>query len=186
MGPVAGEAVMGGRLRLFLVAAVAAVAVAALVVSLGRSDTGPGGGGDASAGRGRVAPLALTTLEGRRLDLPRGRPGALFLTVSSCLSCIPSAQALGELKARYGDRLDAVWIGIDPTDPPEQVRARRESMGNPPYPFAIDRSGTLANLFAVRALGTTIVYDADGRIVSELIEPSKDQLESAFRKAGVS
>lgn len=178
---------MSGRLRWIVATAAIAVAVAALVaISTGGSGTDAGTAGDGSGGRGRVAPLELTTLEGQRLSLPGGRPGALFLTVSSCLSCIPSGQALGELKAELGDRVDAVWIGIDPTDPPEQVRARRESMGDPPYPFAIDRSGTLANRFAVQALGTTIVYDADGRIVAELIEPGKDQLLAAFREAGVS
>lgn len=55
--------------------------------------------GEAGSGTG-VAALTLDSLEGKRLDVPSGRPGALFFTVSSCVSCIPSARALGELKAK--------------------------------------------------------------------------------------
>lgn len=181
---------MSGRLRWAIASPAAAGAVAVVVaVSVGGSGSGAGGGGGGGGGTGGepIAPFALTSLDGERISLPRsGRPGALFLTVSSCLSCLPAAQALGELKAQLGDRVDAVWIGIDPGDPPEQVRARRDAMGNPPYPFAIDRSGTLAGRFAVQALGTTIVYDADAEVVAKLVEPTRDELVSAFREAGVS
>jgi len=59
-------------------------------------------------------------------------------------------------------------------------------MGNPPYDFAIDRTGTVADRFQVTALGTTIVYDGDNRIVAKLIEPTEDELLAAFRTAGAS
>ena len=36
------------------------------------------------------------------------------------------------------------------------------------------------------ALGTTVVYNAEGRIVARLIEPNKEQLASAFKQAGAS
>ena len=174
---------MKRRLQLALAAVAVGVVVVALVASLGGPDSRPsrsGGGGE------RIAPLRLTTLTGDRIALPRRRLGALFLTVSSCISCIASGQALGEVKARFGDRVDAAWIGIDPSDPPEQVKARRASMGNPPYDFAIDRTGTVADRFQVTALGTTIVYDGDNRIVAKLIEPTEDELLAAFRTAGAS
>lgn len=138
----------------------------------------------ASGNGARVAPLTLTSIEGERIRLPASRPGALFFTVSSCVSCIPSARALGELKARFGDRADVAWVGIDPGDPPEAVRARRKSLGDPDYPFAVDRGGTLAGRYAVTALGTTVVYAADGRIVARLVEPTGEQLASAFERAG--
>jgi len=115
------------------------------------------------AGRGaHVAALTLNSLEGKRINVPSGRPGALFFTVSSCVSCLVSARALGELKAGLGDRADVVWVGIDPSDPPDAVRARRKSLGDPVYPFAIDGGGT------------------------RLIEPNKEQLASAFKQAGAS
>jgi thiol-disulfide isomerase/thioredoxin len=141
--------------------------------------------GEAGSGT-EVAALTLDSLEGKRLDVPSGRPGALFFTVSSCVSCIPSARALGELKAKLGDRADVVWVGIDPSDPPDAVRARRKSLGDPAYPFAIDGGGTLAGRYGVTALGTTVVYNAEGRIVARLIEPNKEQLASAFKQAGAS
>jgi len=170
------------RLQLAFAAVAVGVVVVALVASLG----GPDSRSSRSGGGERIAHLRVTTLAGDRIALPRRRLGALFLTVSSCISCIASGQALGEVKARFGDRVDAAWIGIDPSDPPEQVKARRASMGNPPYDFAIDRTGTVADRFQVTALGTTIVYDGDNRIVAKLIEPTEDELLAAFRTAGAS
>jgi hypothetical protein len=118
---------------IWLAAGVAAIAVVAVVVTIaaggpGSNITAPGSA--AHGARDRVAPISLTTLEGERVELPAGRPGALFFTVSSCLSCIPSGRALGELKAELGTRADAIWIGIDPGDPPAAVRERRRAMGN--------------------------------------------------------
>jgi len=95
------------RLQLALAAVAVGVVVVALVASLGGPDSRP----SRSGGGERIASLRLTTLAGDRIALPRRRPGALFLTVSSCISCIASGQALGEVKARFGDRVDAAWIG---------------------------------------------------------------------------
>lgn len=172
---------------IWVAAGVAAIAVVAVVVVISAGGAGPNVTGSAAQGeRDRAAPISLTALDGERVVLPAGRPGALFFTVSSCLSCVPSGQALGELKAELGNRADAIWIGIDPSDPPAAVRKRRRAMGNPPYPFAIDDSGTLASRYRVQALGTTVIYDDAGEIVARLIEPSKDQLRAAFARAGVS
>ena len=174
---------------IWLAAGVAAIAVVAVLVVI----LAGGSGSDLTATRSpsqgerdHAAPISLTTLEGEHVKLPAARPGVLFFTVSSCLSCVPSGQALGELKTELGNRADAIWIGIDPGDPPAAVRERRRAMGNPPYPFAIDRSGTLANRYRVQALGTTVVYNSAGEIIARLIEPSKDQLRAALARAGVS
>ncbi len=166
-------------------AAVVIVAVLAAVSLGGLTSGGDAVSPSSTSGGERVAPIKLTTLEGEAIELPAGRPGAAFFTVSSCLSCISSARALGELKAEYGSRADAIWIGIDPNDPPAAVRERRRSLGDPSYPFAIDRSGTLAGQYGVQALGTTIVYDARGKLVTRLIEPTEQQLRAAFQRAGV-
>lgn len=167
--------------------ALALLLAAVVIAGSGGSSTGtPPAADDAAVSAETMPAVSLTTLEGKPVELPSGRPGALFFTVSSCLSCIPSAQALGELDATLGRQADIVWVGIDPNDPPSAVRERRRSMGNPAYPFAIDTSGTLAGRYGVTALGTTVVFDANGRIVERLIEPGRGQLEAAFRKAGLS
>lgn len=132
----------------------------------------------------QVAPVALRSIDGTPVRLPAARPGALFFTVSSCTSCLASAEALGKAKEQLGSKIDAVYISIDPNDPPSALRAVRTSVGNPPYPFTVDSSGTLYRQYHVSALGTAIVYDAHGRIVARLIEPDLGQWEAAFRQAG--
>lgn len=155
------------------------VAVAAAVLAAGA--VGPEQTRGSSIGEVR-----LTTVEGRVVRLPAGRPGALFFSVSSCLSCLPSAEALGEVKRKFGGRVDVAWVSIDPSDPPAILRQRRRAIGDSPYPFTIDKSGTLAKRFGITALGTTLVYDAQGRVSARLSEPGRDQIEAAFRKVGVS
>lgn len=177
-------------------AIVLAALVALVVLAGGRSNPqrGPSAAATrgaaapaASSGSGVVGPIRLASIDGKPVSLPAGgRPGALFFSVSSCLSCIPAAQALATIKQKFGKRLDAVFISLDPQDPAGQLRARRDSIGNPPYPFAIDTTGSLVNQYQVQALGTTIIYDARGRIVDRLVEPGLSDLEAGFRKAGLS
>lgn len=175
--------------------ALVAVFAGLVVVSATRSGSKAGSGAPVSAAApagggnvgGTVAPLTLTSLTGRSVSVPRtGRPGALFFTVSSCSSCIPSAQALSSLKSRLGGRMDAVMVDLDPGDSPQNLQAWGDAVGNPSYPLTIDTSGNLVQQYQIQALGTTVVYDGRGRIVERLIEPDMGQLQSGLRKAGLS
>lgn len=194
-----GAAVKGrGSWTMITIAGVVVAAFVGLVVvsatrSTSKNANGAGAGavsaaptGGAGVG-GRVAPLRLENIAGGAVSLPKpGRPGALFFSVSGCTACIPSAQALGTLiKSRLGSRADAVYISMDPQDSPQFMRERRASIGDPPYPFAIDRSGELVTQYRVQQLGTVVIYDARGRIVARMVEPSLRQLADGFRKAGV-
>lgn len=137
-----------------------------------------------SASADRVPPVSLQSVDGTTVRLPAARPGALLFATAGCSSCAASAQALGKVKEGFGSKIDAAFISIDPNDPPSAVRALRSSVGNPPYPFVIDSTGTLYRQYQVSALGTAIVYDAQGQIVARLIEPDSGQWEAALRKAG--
>lgn len=173
-------------------AVVLAALVALVVLAGGRSSsprgasTGVGTAPASSPEADMVAPIRLASLDGPPVSLPAGRPGALFFSVSGCLSCIPAAQALATLKKKFGRRADAAFISLDPADSPGRLRARRDSIGDPPYPFAIDTTGSLVNRYQIQALGTTIIYDARGRIVDRLVEPGLSDLKAGFRKAGLS
>jgi cytochrome oxidase Cu insertion factor (SCO1/SenC/PrrC family) len=179
-------------LTIGLAGTVAAALVALVVVSATRSTSKSAPSGTApanvatSGGSGRVAPLTLTTIEGRSVSVPGPRPGALFFSVSGCTSCIPSAQALSTLmKTGLGSRVSAVFISMEPQDSPQAMRLLRDTIGDPPYPFAIDTTGTLASQYRIQALGTVVLYDARGRIVDRVVDPSLGQLAEGFRKAGV-
>jgi hypothetical protein len=179
------------RRSLVIAAGVALVFVALAAVALlsGGGGAGPEPTARTAAPSGSdaadaVSPIRLRSLDGMRIALPAGKPGALFFSVSSCLSCVPSARALNELTQQLGPRVDALFISMDPADPPAALAARRDAIGDPSYPFAIDSSGTLASRYRITALGTVLIYDAQGRIVERLIDPKRDQLEAAFREAG--
>lgn len=184
----------GGRRTLWTIGGIAVAAVfVVLVVVSAQQASSPGSSasaGSTAAGAGAVGgsvtPFSLRTIDGDLVELPANRPGALFFTVSNCLTCIPSAQALAELKTRLGDRVDAVLISMDPGDPPAALRDQRDLIGDPPYPSAIDTSGTMASQYRIAALGTAVIYDGNGKIVDHLVEPGVDRLSAAFEKAGVS
>lgn len=173
-----------------------AVVVAAALVVLSAQRAAPAGSDALSSGTaaspaqqaaadGGAAPaFSLATLDGQAVSVPAGRPGAVFFTVSSCLSCIAPAKDLAELKGRVGGRADALLVSIDPADSPGALRELGRLIGDPPYPSAIDTSGTLAARYGVTALGTTVVYDRDGALVARLVEPGAGDLAAAFRQAG--
>jgi hypothetical protein len=74
---------------------------------------------------------------------------------------------------------------VDPGDSPAALADWRAGLGGKRYPFAIDTTGTLAAEYGITALGTAIVYDATGRIVARVVEPSLQELRAGFRDAGV-
>jgi hypothetical protein len=142
--------------------------------------------GSTSAGSGsHLAPIRLTSIDGERISLPAGRPGMLMFSTSTCVPCFISAKHMADYKARAPQRVDAAFIGVDPGDPPSALAARRDLIGERPFPFAIDTSGTMAAQYQITTLGTVIVYDAAGKIVARIVEPTIDDLRAAFRRAGV-
>jgi len=170
------------------VAAAALIALVALAASRSGTGAATGGGGSGSgSGSGRAARLDVESLDGRRITVPRrGTPGALFFTVSSCISCIPSAQALSALNERLGGKAEVTMVDIDPSDPPDYLRAWGSEVGDPSYPLTIDTSGSAVRAYDIKALGTTVIYDARGRIVARMIEPGMAELQAGFAKAGAS
>ncbi len=91
----------------------------------------------------------------------------------------PHAAGVNSGEAESGTQVEALTLN-------SLEGKRLDVPSDPAYPFAIDGGGTLAGRYGVTALGTTVVYDAEGRIVARLIEPSKEQLASAFKQAGAS
>jgi len=130
--------------------------------------------------------VTLESIDGQTVSLPAGKPGAMYFSSSTCSSCIPPARGLGELKRRFGTQIDAVFISIDPSDSADGLRAVSRTVGDPPYPFVIDRNGVATTKYRITALGTLVVYNANGAVVDRLIDPDRSQIASALRKAGAS
>ncbi|MEX2210373.1 MAG: TlpA disulfide reductase family protein [Gaiellaceae bacterium] len=180
--------------------AVGVLAVVALVtVATVRSTTGGSAaevtavttpGATASVGSGDVgaqlSTYVLVSIDGEKVKVPAGKPGALFFMAGWCYSCVAEAVALDKLERRHGERISVLAISPDPTDTPASLTRFRQEVGAR-YPYAWDKQGTLARALGVRALDTTVIYDARGKVVFRDAVPSDLQtLEAAFRKAGVS
>jgi hypothetical protein len=92
---------------------------------------------------------------------------------------------MAEFTRRAGGKVDAAYVSVDPSETPGTLADRREAIGEVPYEFAIDTSGDLAAQNQITTLGTVIVYDAEGKIVAKSVEPRMEDLEDAFKRAGV-
>lgn len=79
-----------------------------------------------------------------------------------------------------------MFISIDPSDSADGLRAVSRTVGDPPYPFVIDRNGVATTKYRITALGALVVYNANGAVVDRLIDPDRSQIASALRKAGAS
>ncbi len=137
----------------------------------------------ASAGStGEEAPdFGLTTLEGDEFNLAekRGEVVALFFTAGWCDSCIPEAQAWSGLYPTYQDRgLDLLMVSIDPNDTPQTIEGFQRKSGTQPLSWAIDQTGEVSRSLNVRALGSTIIVDREGRIAyQDASETDSETLE---------
>ncbi len=179
-----------------LIALVAAVAA----ISAGRTSNQSGdrhvsvdeaaGQQRSAAGNGEpgstVATFTATDVDGRGVHVRHGKPGALFFFAGWCGSCIAEASALDRVERELGTRVAITAISPDPSDSIEAIRRFRRNAGAPRYAFVWDSAGTLGTQFAVRALATTSVYDADGKVVfRDAAVTDAQTLRKAFRKAGV-
>jgi thiol-disulfide isomerase/thioredoxin len=106
--------------------------------------------------------------------------------VAWCGSCLSEAAALDQLRDRFGDGVSVLAVSSDPTDSEAAPRKFRVAAGDAGYPFAWDREGALARRLAVTALDTTLVHDADGKVVFRDAGPTDAAtLQSALSKAGL-
>lgn len=108
--------------------------------------------------------FSAATTSGSTFSLPAGKPTAVFFMAGWCGTCLPEAEALAAIDKELGDRVAIVAVSADPTD---SVDALRHFAGEAAadYGFVHDKEGALVTAFGVRALDTTFVLDAAGRIV---------------------
>ncbi len=133
-----------------------------------------------------IAPFSARDVDGRRVQVGAGKPGALFFFAGWCGPCQIEARALGRVQAEFGSRVAITAVSPDPSDSVAAIRLFRRNSGGPSYPFVWDSAGALGRQYAVRALDTTIVFDKAGNVVfRDAAVTDVDTLRAAFRKAGV-
>jgi len=119
--------------------------------------------------------------------VPDGTPTVLFFFATNCATCVVTAEAMGQLDRTLAGRVSFVAIDLVPNDDRAVIGAFRNAVGNPAYPIVVDRTGEFLERYAITALDTTLVIDADGTLAwrSDGRPLDRDALRSALRTAGV-
>lgn len=122
------------------------------------------------------ASVTFTTFadEEVRLGSLKGSPVVVNFFASTCAPCITEMPALEEVHTQFGDRVE--FLGLAVFDQPEAAQRLVEQTGVT-YPTAQDKDGTAIAALGGTMLPTTILLDADGKVVrTHTGEISADEL----------
>jgi thiol-disulfide isomerase/thioredoxin len=113
---------------------------------------------------GTTPPLALKTLTGDTVDLAklRGKVVLVNFWATWCAPCVEEMPALARLRDRLGPRGFEV-IAVNQGEMPQRVHAFVSRTGLD-LPVLMDRDKAVGKAWRVRALPTTYIVDAAGRI----------------------
>ncbi len=132
----------------------------------------------------RAPEFTLADLNGEtvRLSDLRGRPTVVYFSAAWCTSCVPQTKELAKLKAEYRDRMNVVWIDVNPgQDTAEDLREYMAKYGHEDFIAAFDTlSSEVSRTYQVRALGETYLLDERGIIVQTGVGAA---LSERFRQA---
>jgi thiol-disulfide isomerase/thioredoxin len=155
-------------------AAITALVVVGVVVARSGAEPRVGDGGqpavagdtptDASA---RAPQVGFERFDGRgaRMEDWRGQPVVVNFWASWCPPCVAEMRdAFEPLHAELGDRV--VFLGVDVQDTPAAARQVVERTGVT-YELAADPDGALFTAFGGFGMPTTVLVDADGRVVAQ-------------------
>jgi len=72
-------------------------------------------------------------------------------------------------------------LDVDPSSTPDRLQQFRTYAGNPSYTWSFDKNGQVTQAYRIRSLDTTIIVDANGRIVYRDEYPTPyDKLQEAI------
>ena len=138
-----------------------------------------------AAAAGEVAPsFALPTANGETiaLDSLRGRTVYVDFWASWCGPCRQSFPWMNEMQAKYGGRGLAIVAINDDRKPPEAERFLAPVPAS--FPVVYDPAGATPASYAVRAMPSSYLIDASGKIVDVELgfrDERKGALEARIR-----
>jgi peroxiredoxin len=131
--------------------------------------------------------FSIQTIDGETVSLAqtKGQVLGVFFSASWCGSCIPEAQAWGELYKKYRDQgLQVLIVDVDPNDTKNDLLAFKKLAGDTNHWWAMDTASDLVRAFRVRSLDTTFIIGRDGTVVyADQWPTTLDVLEREVQKA---
>ncbi len=145
-------------------------------------------GSPAEVDAGQLRDLRLDLVTGRAQPLgaylDRGGPVLLDFWATWCKPCLEAVPGLRSLHESLGERgLTVIGVSVDGPRNFSKVRPFMSRM-RITYPVALDRDGSLQRFFQVVAVPTTVLLDAEGRVVrvQQGFRPGEEkELEAAVR-----
>ena len=124
-----------------------------------------------------VTPVEAMSTDGRAVAVPADQPTVLFFMATWCGPCVNEARALAAVESDYAGRVQFLAVNVTPGDTPEAVEEFRRAAGDPAHPYVTDDRGTFVERYAISALDTTVVVDADGRVQGRIDARSLNEQE---------
>lgn len=128
--------------------------------------------------------LSLAVLDAPSLSFSelRGTPVVLSFWASWCGPCRAEFPHKVRFYHEFGEQIAFVAVNATNTEPNVETVRRYARDNDLPFRIALDAHGEMARSFAVRGTPTTVLIDAQGRIVARWFGPvSYDRLASAVR-----
>lgn len=152
----------------------------------GTADTAGGNPGLAQPdAAGKSLPdLTLVRFDGTTVKLSdfRGKPVVLNLWASNCPPCVQEMPAIERVHQQLKDRV--TFVGVDTQDPSRDDADKLVAKTGVTYDLVVDQNGELAQALDVVVLPTTVLVDANGRVVtSKAGAVDEDRLNALIDKA---
>jgi thiol-disulfide isomerase/thioredoxin len=146
--------------------------LAAMAPVLGADDPSGYAGGRSSMAEVdsfRLADFQAVDLSGRHWtgEALKGRPVLIVFWATWCSRCVEEVAVLKEIRSEYGDQIELIGVNLDGSERPAVAAfLQRHRIDWPQIHEGRGMNGRLARLFKVPHLPFSVLYGADGQVIS--------------------
>jgi hypothetical protein len=163
------------RRRWAILTGLAVAGVAVLVLAFAAFSPSSPSSSTAGSSPAPSAPFTAATASGQQLMVPGGKPSAIFFFSANCGTCAQQANP---------DAANYVAVDVDPNETTAEIAAFLTDNQAATLAVTSDTTGRLIGAYQVTQLGTMVVLDPDGQVVSRAYEPTTAQIQDMLNQAG--